>query len=97
MIIDIHNHIVAGEELSRYQAGLINSRGFQGKRSSGITEEGIRNASWQGHKHTEVLDQVGTDMAFISPRPLHDDAFRTNRRKSLAGTARPSTMPLRCR
>lgn len=69
MIIDIHNHIVAGEELSRYQAGLINSRGFQGKRNPGLTEESIKNATWQGHKHTEVLDQVGTDMAFISPRP----------------------------
>ena len=69
MIIDIHNHIVAGEELSRYQASLINSRGFHGKRKSGVTEETIAAAAWQGHKHTEVLDQVGTDMAFISPRP----------------------------
>ncbi len=69
MIIDIHNHIVAGEELSRYQASLINSRGFHGKRKPPVTEESIKSATWQGHKHTEVLDQVGTDMAFISPRP----------------------------
>ena len=69
MIIDIHNHIVAGEELSRYQASLINSRGFHGKRKSPVTEESIKSATWNGHKHTDVLDQVGTDMAFISPRP----------------------------
>lgn len=69
MVIDIHNHIVAGRELSLYQASLLNSRGFHGRRNSGVTEETIKKASWQGHKHTEVLDQVGTDWAFISPRP----------------------------
>ena len=42
---------------------------FHGKRKSGVTAETIAAATWQGHKHTEVLDQVGTDMAFISPRP----------------------------
>ena len=31
MVIDIHNHIVAGGELNAYQANLINSRGFHGK------------------------------------------------------------------
>ena len=29
----------------------------------------MARARWQGHKHSEVLDEVGTDMAFISPRP----------------------------
>ena len=28
MIIDVHNHIVAGEQLQTFQAGLINSAGF---------------------------------------------------------------------
>jgi len=28
MVIDIHNHIVAGEQLQTFQAGLINSAGF---------------------------------------------------------------------
>lgn len=69
MIIDAHNHIVAGRELSAYQAGLLNSRGFHGKGRSGVTEETIERARWQGHKHSEVLEQVGTDMAFLSPRP----------------------------
>jgi len=69
MIIDIHNHIVAGGELNAYQAGLIHSRGFHGKGHSPVTEESIKKARWRGHSHTEVLQQAGTDMAFISPRP----------------------------
>lgn len=69
MIIDIHNHIVAGGELNAYQAGLIHSRGFHGKGHSPVTEDSIKKARWRGHSHTEVLQQVGTDMAFISPRP----------------------------
>ena len=69
MIIDIHNHVVPGRELGVYQAGLLNSRGFHGKGHHGITEETIARARWQGHKHSDVLEQVGTDTAFISPRP----------------------------
>lgn len=69
MIIDAHNHIVAGGELSAYQAGLVNGRGFHGKGRLPVNEESIKRARWQGHKHSEVLEQVGTDMAFISPRP----------------------------
>jgi OH-DDVA meta-cleavage compound hydrolase len=69
MIIDIHNHVVPGKELGVYQAGLLNSRGFHGKGNSGITAESIDRARWQGHKHSDVLKEVGTDKAFISPRP----------------------------
>ncbi len=69
MIIDVHNHIVAGGELGAYQAGLIASAGFHGKGSPGITEESIKKARWRGHSHAEVLQEVGTDWAFISPRP----------------------------
>ena len=69
MIIDAHNHVVAGRELGNYQSGLLNGRGFHGKGNHGITEDSIARAKWQGHKHSEVLDEVGTDMALISPRP----------------------------
>ena len=69
MIIDIHNHIVAGGELGAYQAGLIASAGFHGKGKSGVTEDSIKRARWRGHSHGEVLQEVGTDWAFISPRP----------------------------
>jgi predicted TIM-barrel fold metal-dependent hydrolase len=69
MIIDIHNHIVAGEQLQTFQAGLINSAGFHRPRGTVVTEKHIQEAKWHGHKHSEVLAQVGTDFAFISPRP----------------------------
>ena len=69
MIIDIHNHIVAGGELGAYQSGLIASRGFHGKGHHGITEDSIKRARWRGHSHSDVLKEVGTDWAFISPRP----------------------------
>lgn len=69
MVIDIHNHIVAGGELNAYQANLINSRGFHGKGHLDLTEEKIKQARWRGVSHSDALKQVGTDWAFISPRP----------------------------
>ena len=69
MIIDIHNHIVAGEQLQTFQAGLINSAGFHHPGGTVVTEKHIQEAKWRGHKHSEVLNEVGTDFAFISPRP----------------------------
>jgi 4-oxalmesaconate hydratase len=69
MVIDIHNHIVAGGELNAYQAGLINSRGFHAKGHNVVSEDSIRKAKWRGVSHGEALRQVGTDWAFISPRP----------------------------
>ena len=69
MVIDIHNHIVAGEQLQTFQAGLINSAGFHKPRGVVVTEKDIQAAKWHGHRHSEVLGEVGTDFAFISPRP----------------------------
>ena len=69
MVIDIHNHIVAGGELNAYQAGLLASRGFHAQGHNVVTEESIKKARWRGVTHSEALKQVGTDWAFISPRP----------------------------
>ena len=69
MIIDIHNHIVAGEQLQNFQANLINSAGFHRPGGTVVTEKHIETARWRGHKHSEVLNEVGTDYGFISPRP----------------------------
>ena len=63
MIIDVHNHIVAGEQLQTFQAGLINSAGFHRPGGVVVTEKHIQEAKWRGHKHSEVLDEVGTDFA----------------------------------
>ncbi len=69
MIIDAHQHVVASAQLGNYQASLFHSRGSQDRSHHRISPESIANARWQGHKHSEVLDEVGTDLAFISPRP----------------------------
>ena len=70
MIIDVHNHVIAGRELSAYQASLLNSRGFHGKGNPGITAETVRRAGWGRDKtHADLLREVGTDVAFLSPRP----------------------------
>jgi len=42
MIIDVHNHIVAGNELQNFQAGLINSAGFHRPAGTVVTEESIQ-------------------------------------------------------
>ena len=89
MIIDIHNHIVAGGELNSYQASLINGRGFQGRGHLNLTEENIKKARWRGVSHSEALMQVGTDWAFIS-------THKSPRRLSI-GIAKPSTTPLGCK
>ena len=69
MIIDAHQHLVTGSQIGQYQAFLINGRGFHGKGHPGVTAETV--ASWKtaGKTHSQLLDDVGTDMAFLSPRP----------------------------
>ncbi len=69
MIIDAHQHLVTGSQLSQYQAFLINGRGFHGKGHSGVTADVVGSWRAAGKTHSQLLDEVGTDMAFLSPRP----------------------------
>ena len=69
MIIDIHQHVVAGPEPGAYHSGLLNSRGFHGKGNHGVTPENIAKVRRRGKTHSELLDEVGTDVGFLSPRP----------------------------
>ncbi len=69
MIIDIHQHVVAGKDLGAYQASLYAARHSQDRSKHGIKPENVANARWKGYKHSELLDSVGTDVAYISPRP----------------------------
>jgi predicted TIM-barrel fold metal-dependent hydrolase len=67
---------VAPPQLGNYQAGLLHSRGSQERSHHGITAEMVARAGQRGKKHSELLDEVRTDMAFISPRPytmLHSE------------------------
>jgi predicted TIM-barrel fold metal-dependent hydrolase len=76
MIIDIHGHVVAPPELYAYQASLLASRGAHGRGKVQISDEKLANAVWgsrQGEPKTHIalLDEVGTDIQFVSPRPFH--------------------------
>jgi 4-oxalmesaconate hydratase len=84
MIVDIHGHLNAPPTLYAYEAGLLASRGTHGpgRRPSGRTmwdagsyqDPGLNEETWgaavQFHL-TNMLDQVGTDVQFLSPRPYH--------------------------
>lgn len=70
MIIDVHNHLVSGDRLPSYQSFLISGRGFHGKGHPNVTEESVAQAKFSGKSHDDLLTEVGTDMAFISPRPF---------------------------
>ncbi|MDA1036171.1 MAG: amidohydrolase family protein [Chloroflexi bacterium] len=70
MIIDAHQHLVSGSQLGQYQSGLLNGRGFHGKGNPGINAEMVAGWKQQGKTHIELLDEVGTDVAFLSPRPF---------------------------
>jgi 4-oxalmesaconate hydratase len=64
MIIDAHGHTLAPAEVYEYQAKLIARRSpFKGPKLSDEVV-GAKLA-----KHLKLLDAVGTDMQFISPRP----------------------------
>lgn len=64
MIVDVHGHTVAPPEVYEYQAKLIARRApFSAPR---ISDERLAEAL---DGHVELLDEVGTDLQFISPRP----------------------------
>lgn len=77
MIIDVHGHVVAPPELYAYQAILLASRGAHGKQKVDVDDETLINTVWKARPgnpkktHIELLDEVGTTMQFISPRPFN--------------------------
>lgn len=68
MIIDVHGHVSAPQDLYAYKSLLLAGRGLHGKDGPGLRDEQIE-ASAQGH--LKLLRSVGTDIQFISPRPFH--------------------------
>ena len=67
MIIDSHAHVVAPPELFAYRSNLLASRGHGGKGRAGITDERLAEFA---QRNVDVMDSVGTDVQFISPRPF---------------------------
>lgn len=72
MIIDIHAHFTAPEKLFAYKANILASRG----RSRGVVKlsddeinDALNKPVHGGNSHLQQLDEVGTDVQVISPRP----------------------------
>jgi OH-DDVA meta-cleavage compound hydrolase len=72
MIIDIHAHFTAPDALYVYKANLLASRGH-GRGKLRLSDDQIVAALNQpvhgGTSHLKQLDEVGTDIQIISPRP----------------------------
>jgi len=74
MIIDAHAHLSAPAELYAYKAVLLSSRGSHGRGGVHVSDDQLRDAvekDKQGRHtaHMEYIDQLGTDMQAVSPRP----------------------------
>lgn len=72
MIIDIHAHFTAPDELFAYKANLLASRGA-GRGGLKLSDEKILAALNKpvhgGASHLQQLKEVGTDVQIVSPRP----------------------------
>lgn len=72
MIIDIHAHFTAPEKLFAYKANLLASRARNRgtvKLSDDEIIAALNKPVHGGNSHLEQLDEVGTDVQIISPRP----------------------------
>src|SRR5580765_6768458 len=73
MIIDIHGHVTAPDKLYVYKANILSHRGAHGRGSPDATDDDIREALnapvFGGSSHLAQLQEVGTDLQLISPRP----------------------------
>jgi 4-oxalmesaconate hydratase len=65
MIIDSHAHVVLPPESYRYMAELVASRANPSFPPV-LTDEAARKA---GQQIVDIMDKVGTDIQFLSPRP----------------------------
>ena len=67
MIIDCHAHVNAPNELYIYKNNLMSSHGAHGYNAPSISDERLAEAT---ARNIELMDSVGTDVQFISPRPF---------------------------
>ncbi|MTV27508.1 amidohydrolase [Nitriliruptoraceae bacterium ZYF776] len=83
MLIDVHGHVTAPDELYVYKAGLVSHRGAHGRGGVRVSDDRIieaikaPNAHFGNRSHLEHLDAAGVDVQLISPRPyqmMHSEA-----------------------
>src|ERR1700677_2672215 len=67
MIIDAHAHLVAPPSLYGYRSTLIVSGGQHGAALAMIPEADLQKSA---DSNVKLMDEVGTDIQFISPRPF---------------------------
>jgi 4-oxalmesaconate hydratase len=68
MIIDSHGHTMAAPEVLAYQAQLIASRGNPDLGAPKISDARLREIT---EGHIKMMDEAGTDLMLLSPRPYH--------------------------
>jgi 4-oxalmesaconate hydratase len=64
-IIDSHAHVVVPQESYRYMAELVGNRGNPSS-APNLSDKAVRDA---GQSIIDIMDGVGTDIQFLSPRP----------------------------
>src|SRR6186997_3410318 len=73
MVIDSHGHVTAPDSLYVYKAQILAHRGAHGRGGNLANEQDVREALnkpvFGGSSHLGQLQEVGTDMQLISPRP----------------------------
>jgi predicted TIM-barrel fold metal-dependent hydrolase len=73
LIIDSHGHVTAPDSLYVYKAQILAHRGAHGRGGNLANDEDVREALnkpvFGGSSHLQQLQEVGTDMQLISPRP----------------------------
>lgn len=74
MIIDCHAHVSAPVQLWAYKASLLSHRGAHGRGKVEVSDEEILAAANKKEMapcgHLDMMEQVGTDLQLVSPRPF---------------------------
>src|SRR6266446_1388472 len=83
MIIDSHAHVVMTDDLYRYMGELVASRANPAGPFAGVGEKALQEVS---RRLLSIMDGVGTDIQFLSPRPyMMMHSIKPGRSESPAG------------
>jgi 4-oxalmesaconate hydratase len=69
MVIDIHSHVCAAPELYQWKSVQMSARGAHGFRPKRFADDDVRDHA-DTKRNLRIMDSVGTDMQFLSPRPF---------------------------
>lgn len=69
MVIDIHAHVCAAPELYQWKSVQMSARGAHGFNPKRFSDESVRDHP-DTKRNLRIMDSVGTDVQFLSPRPF---------------------------